>query len=231
MKRILLALFLSVSVFTSTVDALRAATIKSIKDCPDVGNGGDPNLNKRKNIKSDNRKATLRSIQWMKARPDPKNFTKQGQARSELTRLGEGQKITAVAYILVAKPEGGESCNCGLTNLPDTDNHLVLVEPTLRQPTFTPAIESNSETAEFTPRVRLDHPNFTRAKLQPLINVRKRLLVRVTGLLLFDSEHFLKKHLNRHNNWEIHPVLKMEYCTAATCSDTSDAGWKSLDNR
>jgi hypothetical protein len=244
MKRILLSLFLLIFAFSSTVDAQQhrkkrtsaapatsksPATIKNITQCPDEGIGGDPNLNKRKNIRSDNRRATLRSIQWMKALADPKNFVK-GGSRSELTRLGEGQKITVVAYALVARAEGGETCNCGLTAPKDTDNHIVLVDPTLSNPKLTKAVESESETAEFTPRVRLDHPNFTRAKLQPLIDKRGRQLVRVTGLLTFDSEHFLGHHLVRHNNWEIHPVLKMEYCTAATCSYKSDAGWKSLDN-
>ena len=47
--------------------------------------------------------------------------------------------------------------------------------------------------------VRVEHPNFTRLKLNPLIdpswkpsqnNPSGKLLVRVTGLLMFDSKHF-----------------------------------------
>ena len=38
------------------------------------------------------------------------------------------------------------------------------------------------------------------------------LLVRVTGLLMFDSEHFLARPLERINDWEIHPVLTLEFC-------------------
>jgi hypothetical protein len=242
MKRILFSLFLGVFVFRSTVDAQqhrtraktstakRSASVGGIRDCPDEGRGGDPNLNRRKNIRSDNKRTTLQKVQWMKDRPDPKNFTRQTTSRAELARLGEGRKITVVAYALVARPGSKESCNCGLSAVKDTDNHIVLVDPTTKKPTLA-ANEPDSETAEFTPRVRLDHRNFSRAKLQPLIDVRGRQLVRVTGLLMFDSEHFLGRHLKRHNNWEIHPVLKMEYCAAATCSDTGDAGWKSLDNR
>jgi hypothetical protein len=60
---------------------------------------------------------------------------------------------------------------------------------------------------------------------------QKALLVRVTGLLLFDSEHFIKNHLVRVNNWEIHPVLKMEFCTTGdSCRGNSDTGWKSIDD-
>jgi hypothetical protein len=47
---------------------------------------------------------------------------------------------------------------------------------------------------------------------------------------MFDSEHFLRNHLKRHNNWEIHPILKMEYCPQdQACDENSDANWKDLD--
>jgi hypothetical protein len=111
----------------------------------------------------------------------------------------------------------------------ESDNREA-VDPALKKPTLV-ASEDDSVTAEFTPRVRLGHPNFSRAKLQPLIDAHGKLLVRVTGLLMFDSEHFLGRHLKRHNNWEIHPVLKLEYCSAGrTCGETSNANWKNLDN-
>jgi len=57
------------------------------------------------------------------------------------------------------------------------------------------------------------------------------LWVRVTGQLMFDSEHFLRKHLVRVNNWEIHPVMKMEYSTTGSnCTMKGDTGWKSIDD-
>jgi hypothetical protein len=35
----------------------------------------------------------------------------------------------------------------------------------------------------------------------------------------------------RLNNWEIHPVLKMEVCTTGeTCKADRDAGWQSIDD-
>jgi hypothetical protein len=46
-----------------------------------------------------------------------------------------------------------------------------------------------------------------------------------------DSEHFLQNHLVRANNWEIHPVLKLEVCSQGkVCTATSDENWKSLDD-
>jgi hypothetical protein len=58
---------------------------------------------------------------------DPDNFS-QGDDRAELSNLGEGTEIVVVAYLLVAKKEGAESCICGLTSPAETDNHLVLVK-------------------------------------------------------------------------------------------------------
>ena len=219
----------------------------SLAQCPDEGCGTDfdPNLNRRKNIRSDDQQATIRSLAWMKKLDDPQDFEK-GDSREELTTLGEGQKITVVAYLLAAKPEGAESCNCGLTEKKNTDNHLVLVTKSTVDK-FPIADEENVEdvestfhsreheslTAEFTPRVRLAHPNFTREKVQPLVDdaPQEALLVRITGLLMFDSEHFLRNPLVRVNNWELHPILKMEYCTTGdSCRARSDTGWKSIDD-
>src|SRR5437773_3789145 len=79
--------------------------------CPDEGCGTkfDPNLNKLKNIVSDDQPATVRTLTWMKKLDDPESFA-DGESREELTELGEGQKVAVVAYVLVAKPElGGES--------------------------------------------------------------------------------------------------------------------------
>lgn len=62
-------------------------------------------------------------------------------------------------------------------------------------------------------------------------NANGKLLVRLTGLLLFDSKHFFEAGLPRDTNWEIHPVLKMEYCPKGkTCRADSDEFWKDLDN-
>jgi hypothetical protein len=100
--------------------------------------------------------------------------------------------------------------------------------------------ECRSVTAEFTPRIGVEHPNFTRLKLNPFSrshwkpsqnNPSGKVLVRVTGLLMFDSAHFFPEPLTRDTNWEIHPVLKMEYCPSGkTCRADSDENWADLDN-
>ena len=128
----------------------------------------------------------------------------------------------------------------------NTDNHLVLVSGTTVKKFPLPAKvntqqwmenlarrERESITAELTPRVRLDHPNFTRAAVRPLILKARQMAlpVRVSGVLLFDSQHFLEAPLVRVNNREIHPVLELEFCPkGASCTADSDDGWQSLDD-
>ena len=256
MRRTLTALILLVFAFTSISDAQRrrrrprhprttttattgAGTVNvpcpsplnSIQDCPDTGCGNlDPNLNKQKNIRTDSGTPTDKDFQDLAALADPVTDFAEGDTREKLTALGEGMMIRVVAYALDARRGSQESCNCGLKKAVDTDNHIVLVDPTSTNPSL--ADEPDSQTAEFTPRVRLDHPKLAGAKLKALITAapHQALLVRVTGLQMFDSYHSLHAHLKRHNNWEIHPVFGLEYCPRnKTCSAGSDANWKNLE--
>src|SRR5260370_12356163 len=53
------------------------AGVKGITDCADEGCGpnSQPELNKRKNIRSDNPQAIAQTISWMNSLLDPENFT------------------------------------------------------------------------------------------------------------------------------------------------------------
>ncbi len=42
--------------------------------------------------------------------------------------------IRVVAVALKARPGNPESCNCGLSSAADTDNHIVLVDPNIKEP-------------------------------------------------------------------------------------------------
>jgi hypothetical protein len=121
MKRILILLLPLVSVFCVRADTLPCPNgIKKIINCPEEGCGDhdfDPELNKRKNIRADDQQQpTPRSIQWIKDLPNPTNFVENG-SRDELKQLGEGQKITVVAWALTARMEDPETCNCQLPHL------------------------------------------------------------------------------------------------------------------
>jgi hypothetical protein len=161
--------------------------------------------------------------------PDPVDGFSEGDTREKLADLKEGRMIRIVALAVDVRSGSKESCNCGLTRVRDTDNHIVLIDPNDANPSLVD--EPNSVIGEFAPRVRLDHPNLSRANLRPLILGARRqaLLVRVKGLLMFDSYHSFHNALTRHNNWKIHPVLGLEYCPRnKTCTKDSDDNWKDL---
>ena len=169
--------------------------------------------------------------------------------------FGEGQMVRLVAFALDARPQNtrdetkrGESCNCGFNGVHDpehTDVHIVLVDqPTLQL--TAPAGGGNtaafntlkkreaiSQTAEYTPRVRVArHELFDGAKLKSLIDPVNGgvLKVRITGLVMFDSEHAAENPLLRHTNWEIHPVFRLEFCPKnKTCSAGSNANWVDIN--
>jgi hypothetical protein len=205
----------------------------SLAKCPDGGCGGsiDKNLNRRKNIKAAPTGAAKdMTIAEVKALEDPVEGFVKGGSRDMLTAMGEGNLIRVVAQALVVRTGSKESCNCGLTGAGNTDNHIVLIDPDDNSPSLEDD-EPDSVTAEFTPRVRKKLPELSRTTLKPLIDGAPdgALKVRVTGLLMFDSEHSLGHHLKRHNNWEIHPIFIMEYCpTGKTCSNRGLANWKHI---
>src|SRR5258708_40040386 len=111
-KRLLFVVFL-VGLLFSTTDAgwtsgkkKKMPCAANIEACSDQGCGTDfdPNLNKLKNIRSDDPRAagpaTPKTLTSIKKLDDPENFEK-GASREELTTLGEGQKVSVVAYLLV----------------------------------------------------------------------------------------------------------------------------------
>ncbi len=206
----------------------------TINDCPETGCGStlDPNLNKQKNIATDNDAPVDKDFSFLATLPDPVPGFAIGDTREKPTALGVGQMIRVVAHALTARKGNPESCNCGLKKAADTDNHIVLVDPTVTKPTLAKN-ETTSQTAEFTPRVRLTHPKLVGADLQALIAAapNQALLVRVTGVQMFDSEHSLGPFpLKRKNNWEIHPVFGLEFCpTGKTCAKGSDANWVNME--
>src|SRR6185295_4452001 len=90
-------LFVLLAVFCVPISPITYAQKKppckpNLAACPDEGCGArfDPNLNRRKNIRTDNQTATVRSLTFIKKLDDPENFS-QGDTREELTALGEGQ--------------------------------------------------------------------------------------------------------------------------------------------
>jgi hypothetical protein len=117
--------------------------INKIADCPDggctqtEGHQFDQELDRLKNIRSDERKPDLQSFDWIKGLPNPSptDYTKCGN-RDALRQIGEGKKATVMAWALHADTQGPESCNCDLSGAENHDSHIVLVDPLLKNPTL-----------------------------------------------------------------------------------------------
>ena len=254
MKRIPTLLLFVMALFLATsAEAQTPPCADDMESCSREGcspnNHHDPELNKLKNLKSSQKPVIDRTLTWMIRREKKVEDSgyRRGDPRDVLTNLDEGTQARVVGLLLAVKKEHGESCNCYLDVVDETtDNHLVLVNPKVIMDHPLPSHatmtqikavfkkrEPKSVTAEFTPRVRADgHPNFT-SELQKIINTTAQgaLRVRVTGQLMFDSEHFRHLPLKRATQWEIHPILKLEYCPKnKTCKKDGDENWVDLDS-
>ncbi len=67
---------------------------------------------------------------------------------------------------------------------------------------------------EITPRLRAQHPSWSRKNLNRLVQQQTR--ARVSGWLLLDQEHPDQVGKTRATLWEIHPVLRIEVWTGGT---------------
>jgi hypothetical protein len=152
--------------------------------------------------------------------------------RKVLTDLGEGKVVRLVAFVASAtysnsKPRkdgsAGESVNCDRPGDATNDIHVVLVEARGNA-------VCSSVTAEVIPHMRPANwtPKALTATKQP---------VRITGQRFFDASHHPCKGGSatdgpaRISEWEIHPVYKLEVCTAKTatlCTADDDTVWAPL---
>lgn len=156
--------------------------------------------------------------------------------------VGEGSVVRLKAWILgahVSDCPSGEAVNCALSGFANNDIHIPLLDPSVaagRQQD-----ECTSVTAEMSPHFRPGAWSQIDLKT-PVHNV-----VRVTGPLFFDNSHTpcaapydKTSPINKKNTpyrsslWEIHPVYRLEVCSAADpnqCDVNSDnaATWIAYD--
>jgi hypothetical protein len=213
-----------------------ADVIASLDDCPITGCGelGDAALNTAKNrtdIPSTVKAMTLDEIRRL---PQPLHWNT-GADRSSIQGPGrEGSGVMVTGFLLKAKAEGKESCNCGLSRRADTDVHLVLVSkmPEAKTKEAIDESEKDSVTAEITPRVRGKNEKW----LYRNVNDLEGSYIRLTGYLMLDSKHFpqrqilqgerLNHKLSRATNWEVHPITKLEVCTRSREECERGKGWQ-----
>lgn len=220
-----------VTAFAPSVTTECADDIEDIDHCPDTGCGelGDAELNKAKNIESMAGAVSDMTIAQIKAIKQPSRFDT-GSPRNSIKTLGEGNGVRVMGFLLRVKAQGGESCNCGLTTRAQTDVHLALTDDP-------DEAETDSITAEITPRVRL-HQHLDPKWQFKNVNDIEGSFVRITGLLMLDTKHIRQSHLlpkelpnhglTRATNWEVHPIFKLEECvkSLSACKKNRPGAWQ-----
>src|SRR6266446_1519868 len=155
------------------------------------------------------------------------NIPKRLPNRSILTRMGEGQYVSYIAFIKDAHysdVSSGEAVNCNIPGQATNDIHIVL----LKDPGDD---ECLSTTAEMSPHYR--PADWTP---QNLMNASAGHPVRIAGSLFFDGSHkpcagSSRPNPKRASLWEIHPVYSMYVCTQSTIAECagSTAEWTPLE--
>lgn len=146
--------------------------------------------------------------------------------RKPLQDLGEGTLVTLQGFVLIARQEGAESVNCGM-NVADVpsnhDIHISIVAAPGQD-------ECSGVVAEMIPHHR--PADWTEQSVNAVGS--KKLPVRLTGQLFFDSSHSPCQNgvpssgdPQRIALWEVHPIYDFEVCTQGDCSDGK--GWETLD--
>jgi len=146
--------------------------------------------------------------------------------RSHLVTMGEGRKVILQGFVKLARPEHAESVNCG-TAVPDKpeyhDIHISIVQ--------NPGdAECSGVVVEMVPHHR--PAGWTASAVAAVAQAQAP--VRVTGQLMFDSNH--TPCMNgvpnqgdpaRSSLWEVHPIYQFDVCAQGSCD--SGAGWVPLE--
>jgi hypothetical protein len=115
--------------------------------------------------------------------------------------------------IKVENTGNGESTNCNLTGDNEVDWHIYLTNSSA-QPI------SQAIIVETTPRTRPQH-NWTTNMLTAFVDSQTQ--VRISGWLMYDSEHVGVIGTQRATVWEVHPITRIEV--------QNNGQWVDLDNQ
>ena len=202
------------------------ACAASLDNCPKQGcGGGDRLLNTKKN----NLDAPATDYQvisfddFRHLEEERPTQWQENQARDEVEQLGESTPVMLAGYLFGAHSGSPETCNCKLSGEANNDYHVNIVEHADDSMT-------DSVVVEMAPKWRSKVPEWNLDKLRSLPHPdgSSLPLVRISGYLLFDSEHVTRSGGERMTMWEIHPVTRFEVCPAGSCSADSDDGWQDI---
>jgi hypothetical protein len=157
----------------------------------------------------------------------------------------EGTQVQTVAFLMEAKysSTSGESVNCNLGHIGNSDIHLVLAASKAAASAAT-LDACESFTAEITPHFRPDewlvlstlHKTQTKAAWERIVAHELDRPLRITGQMFFDGSHRPcvgdEGRPPRISVWEIHPVYAIDVCkkkTLTSCRVGVATDWTSLD--
>jgi hypothetical protein len=206
-----LAVRIAVAVLCATALAFAQSPVATgdFDGCPTTGLGGDAPLNVQKN-RSGKPSGVKNSVSVTALQGLPTVPASDGRTRAnwptDLRATIENQEENSAyftGYIIKAKAEGKEACNCELAAARDHDVHVYVAD------TSGAASLTRSAIVEVTPRWRAVNPSWTAQNLQALATARAR--VRITGWLLYDQEHWdMISSGERGTLWEIHPITRIQ---------------------
>jgi hypothetical protein len=188
--------------------------------CGPTGDGGDTASNRRKNRVDLPQSYHPVSFEAVADLEYPETVSKdRSQWPPEslaVVQRYEGVSIQLAGYLVALKPQtsgSGESTNCHMKNAAEVDWHVAIVGQAGEG-------EAVSVVVEPTPRIRVDHPKWTAARLKPWLDSSEP--VRISGWLFFDPAH--RNHLGRYRKtlWEIHPVTRIEVWQGGAWVDLDD---------
>jgi hypothetical protein len=185
----------------------RWASAQDFHGCALDGDGGDPALNNLKNRTEMPDSFTTEHLDdLITSLPEPAGIARHKRATwpaDALSAVGTEEKraVQITGFLLAAKHEGPESCNCHSDEFRD---YHVWVGNTADED------RSGAMVVEIAPRVGSTHPSWG-TKIVGLAKTRAK--VRISGWLMLDQEHPEQIGKTRATLWEIHPVMNIETFT------------------
>ena len=192
------------------------------KECPKEGNA------KQQNVKDLNKLKNRDEIPATNQLDNSVTLDKILQLGVDTSRFDFNKGAVIEGYVYDLKLGGIETCNCKTKVVKKRDVHVEIIKDKPDYKKNKKFYKDKIIIVEITPRIRTkifnqlgvtDEKKMTNTKLKALIKGHD---VRITGWLLFDSEHKVnatntqtlfkgKKHnIWRATCWEIHPVTKLE---------------------
>lgn len=174
-------------------------------DCPQSGDvKGDTALNVLKNRDLPPKQYLKYTIpQLLSELPDlpcnKRNSRKWTKSQLQTAMLWESKGVAVEGYLVKIKPEGKEACNCYGTA--GYDYHLWLAETHTED-------KATALVVEISPRLLSKNPNWKKRTIDKLITQHSK--VRISGWLMWDSEHCDAVGEHRVSSWEIHPIHRIE---------------------